>query len=131
MFRTGRVIMAICEVSRGSAIPLASLQNTRQDCVHMVHALLEYDVSYNPVVSWTTIQLLLTLTLVVMGWSTTRQILLFPRQIPKRTYLWRFHHGGSRSHYKVQDEELVRKNTRAPNPNDQPNVVKLLKNLII
>jgi hypothetical protein len=85
---------------------------------------VHYDASYNPVVSWTTIRLLLTLTL-VMEWFT-RQIdfvLAFP-QAETQTNVFMEVPG----HFEVQNGKLAR-NSRAPNPRHQPNVLKLLKNL--
>jgi hypothetical protein len=95
-------------------------------CVHGGQTVrgVHYEASYSPVVSWTTICLLLTLTL-VLGWYT-RQInfvLAFP-QAHTRTDLFM----EVPSHFEVINGELSR-NTSAPNPRHQPNVLKLLKNL--
>jgi hypothetical protein len=76
------------------------------------------------VVSWTTIKLLLTLTL-VLGWFTRQMdfVLAFPQADTKTDLFMEVP-----SHFEVINGELTR-NTRALNPRHQPNVLKLLKNL--
>jgi hypothetical protein len=123
---TERVIMAVWSFKR-KRNPFGVITKYKARlCAHGVQTVqgVHYDASYSPVLSWTTIRLLLTLTL-VMGWYT-RQIdfvLAFP-QAETRTNLFMEVPG----HFEVQNDKLVR-NTRAPNPRHQPNVLKLLKNL--
>jgi hypothetical protein len=79
---TGRVIMAVWSFKRKARL-----------CAHggQTEKGVHYDASYSPVVSWTTIRLLLTLTL-VLGWYT-RQIdivLAFPRLTRELICLWKF-----------------------------------------
>jgi hypothetical protein len=76
------------------------------------------------VVSWNMIHLLLTLTL-VMGWFTQQInfMLAFP-QADTRTNVF----VEVPSHFEVQNGKFAR-NSGAPNPRHQPNVLKLLKNL--
>jgi hypothetical protein len=72
---------------------------------------IHYDSSYSPVVSWTTIRLLLTLTL-VLGWFTRQidSVLAFPQADTKTDLFMEVP-----SHFEVIKGELTR-NTRALNP---------------
>jgi hypothetical protein len=123
---TGRVIMAAWSFKR-KRNPFGVITKYKARlCAHGGQTMkgVHYDASYSPVVSWTTICLLLTLTL-VMGWPT-RQIdfvLAFP-QADTRTNLFM----EAPSHFEVRNGELAQ-NSRAPHPRHQPNVLKLLKNL--
>jgi hypothetical protein len=123
---SGRVIMAVWSFKR-KRNPFGVITKYKARlCVHGGQTVrgVHYEASYSPVVSWTTICLLLTLTL-VLGWYT-RQInfvLAFP-QAHTRTDLFM----EVPSHFEVINGELSR-NTSAPNPRHQPNVLKLLKNL--
>jgi hypothetical protein len=124
---TGCVIMAVWSF-KGKQNPFGVITKYKARlCLHGNQTTkgVHYDASYSPVVSWTTIRLLLTLTL-IMGWST-RQIdfvLAFP-QADTRTNLFM----ELPSHFEVQNGALAQ-SLRAPHPRHQPkNVLKLLKNL--
>jgi hypothetical protein len=89
----GRVIMAVWSFKR-KRNPFGVITKYKARlCAHGGQTVqgIHYDSSYSPVVSWTTIRLLLTLTL-VLGWFT-RQIdfvlLLFPKLTRKPIYLWK------------------------------------------
>jgi hypothetical protein len=123
---SGKVIMAVWSFKR-KRNPFGVITRYKARlCAHGGQTVqgVHYDASYSPVVSWTTIRLLLTLTL-VMGWFT-RQIdfvLTFP-QADTQTNVFMEVPG----HFEVQNGKLAR-HSRAPNPRHQPNVLKLRKNL--
>jgi hypothetical protein len=123
---SGKVIMAVWSFKR-KRNPFGIITKYKARlCAHGGQTVqgVHYDASYSPVVSWTTIRLLLTLTL-VMGWHT-RQIdfvLAFPQaDITNDVFM------EVPGHFEVRNGELER-NSRAPNPRHQPNVLKLIKNL--
>jgi hypothetical protein len=123
---TGRVIMAVWSFKRKQNPLVVITKYKARLCAHGGQTVqgVHYDASYSPVVSWTTIRLLLTLTLVME--SYTRQIdfvLAFP-QSETWTYLFMEVPG----HFEVQNDKRVRNNC-APTLGHQPNVLKLFKNL--
>jgi hypothetical protein len=123
---SGKVIMAVWSFKR-KRNPFGVITKYKARlCAHGGQTVqgVHYDASYSPVVSWTTIRHLLTLTL-VMGW--------FPRQIDFVLAFLQADTGTNvfmevPGHFEVQNGKLAR-NSQAPNPRHQPNVLKLLKNL--
>jgi len=123
---TGRVIMAVWSFKRKRNPFGVVTKYKARLCAHggQTQQGIHYEESYSPVVSWTTVRLLLTLSQ-IHGWHT-RQIdfvLAFP-QAQTNTDLYM----EVPQHFEVKNGELLR-NANAPKPRDQPHILKLLKNL--
>ncbi len=122
----GRVIMAVWSFKRKRK-PFSEITKYKARlCAHggQMQKGVHYEDSYSPVVSWTTVRLLLTLAL-VHSWQT-RQInfvLAYPQAETRTTLFMELP-----KQYEVQQGSLKR-NINTVKPTLQPHVLKLEKNL--
>jgi hypothetical protein len=122
----GRVVMAIWSMKRKRSPSGEITKYKARLCVHggQTEKGVHYESGYSPVVSWSTIRLLLILS-EIHEWKTRQVdfVLAFP-QAPIKTDVYM----EVPNKFRVANGKLIR-DTNAEPPRNQPNVLKLLQNL--